>query len=77
MCYIMGLMGYLAFRDAVDGDVLSNFTGSVASVFKAVFVTHLTVYTPGEARFFLWHFTVFPYWRTSVIGPGSRGLKPD
>ena len=56
MCYAMGLAGYLSFRDAVDGDILENFSGAVASVFKAVVVVHLILYIPSEVivlRFFL------------------------
>ncbi|CAN0400160.1 unnamed protein product, partial [Laminaria digitata] len=48
MCYAMGLAGYLSFRDAVDGDILYNFAGAVASVFKAVVVVHLILYIPSE-----------------------------
>ena len=49
MCYAMGLAGYLSFRDAVDGDILENFSGAVASVFKAVVIIHLILYIPSEA----------------------------
>eukprot|EP00903_Cladosiphon_okamuranus_P006099 g6009.t1 len=48
LCYAMGLAGYLSFRDAVDGDILLNFTGLLASVFKLVVVIHLVLYIPSE-----------------------------
>ncbi|CAM9873496.1 unnamed protein product, partial [Pylaiella littoralis] len=48
LCYAMGLAGYLSFRDAVDGDILLNLTGTAASIFKVVVVVHLVLYIPSE-----------------------------
>lgn len=48
LCYAMGLAGYLSFRDSVDGDILLNFSGVVASVFKLAVVVHLVLYIPSE-----------------------------
>ncbi|CAN0100820.1 unnamed protein product, partial [Ectocarpus sp. 6 AP-2014] len=48
LCYSMGLAGYLSFRDSVDGDILLNFSGAIASVFKAAVVVHLILYIPSE-----------------------------
>lgn len=48
LCYLTGLMGYLSFRDATASDILDNFSGSLASFFKAVVVTHLILYIPSE-----------------------------
>ena len=50
LCYAMGLAGYLSFRDSVDGDILLNFSGAVASVFKLAVVFHLVLYIPSEVR---------------------------
>eukprot|EP00752_Nemacystus_decipiens_P007560 g6753.t1 len=48
LCYAMGLAGYLSFRDSVDGDILLNFSGTLASVFKLAVVVHLVLYIPSE-----------------------------
>lgn len=54
LCYSVGLAGYLSFRDAVDGDILLNFTGSIASVFKAAVLVHLVLYIPSEVSLSRW-----------------------
>lgn len=48
MCYLTGLFGYLSFRDAVDGDILSNLPGFCGRVFKFFVACHLVCYIPGE-----------------------------
>ncbi|CAM9980323.1 unnamed protein product, partial [Scytosiphon promiscuus] len=48
LCYAMGLAGYLSFRDAVETDILLNFSGTFASIFKAAVVIHLVLYIPSE-----------------------------
>lgn len=49
LCYSTGLVGYLSFRDATDGDILDNFEGALASCFKLLVVVHLILYIPSEA----------------------------
>lgn len=50
LCYGTGLMGYMAFRDATEGDILDNFYGIVATCFKVLVVLHLVMYIPNEVR---------------------------
>lgn len=49
-CYGTGMVGYLSFREATEGDILDNFTGVVASGFKVMVVMHLVLYIPNEVR---------------------------
>lgn len=49
LCYTMGLSGYLYFRGTVDGDILENFSGPAASVFKAIVVVIVMFLTPTKA----------------------------
>lgn len=51
MCFTTGLMGYLSFRDATESDILDNFSGTFASLFKAFVVIHLILYIPSEASY--------------------------
>lgn len=48
LCYGTGLMGYLSFRSATNGDILDNFSGMLASFFKIMVVVHLIMYIPNE-----------------------------
>lgn len=48
LCYGMGLAGYMAFRDATEGDILDNFVGPPAGLFKALVIVHLVLYIPSE-----------------------------
>ncbi len=41
MCCAMGISGYLAFGDGVNGIILNNFTGHYADFFKILLVIHL------------------------------------
>lgn len=50
LCYGTGLMGYLCFRGATEGDILDNFSGGLASFFKILVVAHLVMYIPNEVR---------------------------
>lgn len=46
MCAAMGISGYLSFRDATDGEILDNFSGSQFDFFKVMVVCHLILYIP-------------------------------
>lgn len=48
LCYGTGLVGYLSFRGATEGDILDNFTGPLAAFFKIVVILHLVMYIPSE-----------------------------
>ncbi|CAM9582688.1 unnamed protein product, partial [Ectocarpus sp. 13 AM-2016] len=65
MCYFTGLFGYLSFRDAVDGDILSNLSGFCGRVFKFLVAFHLVCYIPGEVIVL----------RSSLFG--LLGMEPD
>ncbi|CAM9909644.1 unnamed protein product [Ectocarpus fasciculatus] len=65
MSYLTGLFGYLSFRDAVDGDILSNLSGFCARAFKFFVAFHLVCYIPGEIIVL----------RSSLFG--LLGMKPD
>lgn len=46
MLVMMGLGGYLAFRQDTSGEILENFTGRYADFFKTMLVLHLCLYIP-------------------------------
>jgi solute carrier family 38 (sodium-coupled neutral amino acid transporter), member 11 len=46
MCCIMGIAGYMSFRDKTEGDILSNFTTRAFDFFKFMVVMHLVAYIP-------------------------------
>lgn len=46
MCYVTGMMGYVSFRGATEGDVLDNFSGTFAPFFKACLVLHVVMLIP-------------------------------
>jgi solute carrier family 38 (sodium-coupled neutral amino acid transporter), member 11 len=46
MCVVMGISGYLAFRQYTDGDILDNFTTHSFDVFKLFVCVHLILYIP-------------------------------
>lgn len=48
MCFLVGLAGYLSFRDSTDADILLNFTGTVGTIFKTIVIIHLIFYIPGD-----------------------------
>lgn len=48
LCYFTGLVGYVAFRAATEGDILDNFHGPLAACFKILVIVHLVVYIPNE-----------------------------
>lgn len=48
LCYTTGLVGYLSFREATEGDILDNFSGPLAAFFKILVVLHLVMYIPNE-----------------------------
>lgn len=41
MCFLLGLVGYLCFRNDVDADILENFAGGAGTFFKIVVILHL------------------------------------
>ena len=47
LCFLVGLMGYLTFRDETDVDILENFTDTIGAIFKLAVVIHLIFYIPG------------------------------
>lgn len=46
MCIIMGLAGYLSFRENTNGIILENFQGHQFDFFKVMVVLHLILYIP-------------------------------
>ncbi|CAM9281738.1 unnamed protein product, partial [Hapterophycus canaliculatus] len=48
LCFVTGIAGYLSFRGATQGDILDNFSGWIASIFKIGVVGHLILYIPNE-----------------------------
>lgn len=50
LCFVTGIAGYLSFRGATEGDILDNFSGWIASIFKIGVVGHLILYIPNEVR---------------------------
>jgi len=48
MCFITGLAGYLSFGSTTETNILSNFDGTVGSVFKVVLIIHLILFIPGD-----------------------------
>jgi amino acid permease len=47
-CYLIGLVGYLSFKDETKSDILENFNGSYVSFFKLVMMLHLILFLPTE-----------------------------
>ena len=41
MCVVMGVAGYLSFKDTTDGLIVSNFKGHYADFFKLLLIIHL------------------------------------
>jgi len=41
MCVVMGLAGYLSFRDETDGMILDNFTTHFGDPFDLMLCLHL------------------------------------
>lgn len=48
MCYATGIMGYVSFRGATEGNILKNFSGTLVSFFKLLFVLHVIMLLPNE-----------------------------
>ena len=48
MCFLIGLVGYLCFRNDVDADILENFAGGAGTFFKVIVILHLIFYIPGD-----------------------------
>jgi len=48
MCLLIGLVGYLSYRNATSVDILENFTGPVGIAFKVIVIAHLVLYIPGD-----------------------------
>ena len=48
MCFLLGIVGYLCFRNDVDADILENFAGGAGTFFKVVVILHLIFYIPGD-----------------------------
>jgi amino acid permease len=48
MCFVLGLVGYLSFRNDVDADILENFSSGAGTFFKVVVILHLILYIPGD-----------------------------
>ena len=48
MCFITGLAGYLSFGSTTDTNILSNFDGTMGSVFKVFLIIHLILFIPGN-----------------------------
>ena len=46
MCMVMGISGYLSFKDQTDGDILTNFHAPGFDFFKMMVVMHLICYIP-------------------------------
>eukprot|EP00607_Mallomonas_marina_P006944 CAMPEP_0182429474 /NCGR_PEP_ID=MMETSP1167-20130531/29469_1 /TAXON_ID=2988 /ORGANISM="Mallomonas Sp, Strain CCMP3275" /LENGTH=378 /DNA_ID=CAMNT_0024613205 /DNA_START=270 /DNA_END=1406 /DNA_ORIENTATION=- len=69
MCAIMGIAGYLSFKDTTSGEILENFPGRYADFFKALMVAHLCLYIPVD-------FVVMRHSVVQVLGEESGTLPP-
>jgi amino acid permease len=71
MCFAVGIVGYLSFRDSTETDILENFSGKLGVVFKLLVVVHLILYTPGD--YIILRASLFNIFNTKV-GWNAGGL---
>ncbi len=48
MCFLVGIVGYLSFRNNTQTNILLNFPGVIGCIFKIALVIHLILYIPGD-----------------------------
>lgn len=48
MCFIVGLVGYLIFRDDTNANILDNFSGPLATLCKIGMAAHFALFVPGD-----------------------------
>ena len=60
MCMIMGICGYLSFRDNTDGEILNNFPQRGFDFFKVMIVAHLILYIP--VNFIIMRYSMVRMW---------------
>jgi sodium-coupled neutral amino acid transporter 11 len=65
MCFLVGLVGYLSFRDSTDTDILENFTGVAGIVFKVIVIFHLIFYIPGD--FVIMRYSIFKLFGADAV----------
>jgi len=69
LCFTTGLIGYLSFRNATNGNILDSFEWVGAQVFKGIFVFHLILYIPLD-------FVVLRYNTLTLLGTHVMKLNP-
>jgi amino acid permease len=65
MCFVLGIVGYLCFRDDVDADILENFAGGAGTFFKIAVILHLILYIPGD--YVIMRYSLFKLFGADVV----------
>ena len=47
-CFLMGIIGYISFRNDTQADILDNFRHNWAGIFKMAIILHLLLYIPSD-----------------------------
>jgi amino acid permease len=64
MCFMIGLTGYLLFRDSTNANILENFSGTIARICDVGMITHFALFLPSDffiLRASFYHLTNYTY----------------